>query len=883
MLFIVACSTEKNTFISRSYHNLTAHYNAYFNGNESLKAGVKKIATNNKDDFSKILPVFLYTDEALSKSVYPDMDNAIKKASKVISMHSIKVRPNRKKPARTKRQKEFMKKSDYCNWIDDSYMLMGKSNFYKHEFLTAEESFQYVLTQFSYEPIKYHALMWLARNNNELKRFNKSKEILDQLDGDRKFPKKYKAEVAAIYADYYLKQEKYEDAIPHLRLAIDKGRKKRDRARYKFILAQIYQNLKESSKATKLYAEVIKMNPYYEMVFNAQINRSMSFESSYGNSKGIKKQLNKMIHDDKNIEYLDQLYYALGNISLKENNENEAIEYYKLSSQKSVSNNNQKALSFLALANLYFSKPKYKEAQAYYDSTMSFISQDHKDYIKISLLSKNLNELIIHANTIQFEDSVQKIAKMTEKDRNKLIDDIIEKIREEEIRLQEEQRQQQINSMIFNQNQQSSMMNNNNNNSSGKWYFYNQGMIGVGMSEFKRKWGTRKLEDNWRRKNKSIVMQDLLGQENTEQGSTDNSKKNTNTKSREYYLHDIPLSDSAYKASSIKVVDAYYNLGKVYKELFSDYKQAIVTFEEMNKRFPENTYLLSTYYYLYHLHNLEKNPSRAEYYKNLIIQKFPDSKYAKALLDPDYMKKAESDMDVISNIYNDAYEAYNKGNYTKTLELCNNLEKTYSENIYSPNIKFLKSVSYGKTNGLGFLAEELNKLISDYPNHEVVTISKDILSKMAKMDIKDQTGKPITFVSSDSLKQDSILNKELEIYSVKETDTHFYIILADNKKVDANRLQFNVVNFNSDFFSMIDFNVSIAILNDTYNMITVKSFDNKQKAYNYFKAIELNKDVFANFDKKNYYHFVISSNNFATFYNDKDILKYLRYFNKNYK
>lgn len=881
VVFLFSCSTEKNTMPSRAYHNLTAHYNSYFNGNESLKEGVKKISTNHKDNFNQILPVFTYSDKSSAQLATAEMDKAIKKASKVITMHSIKVKPNKKKPAKTKRQKAFQRKSDYCNWIDDSYILMGKANFYKHEFLTSVESFEFVISKFNTEPSKYTAMLWLARNNNELERFTKSKEILDQIDGERKFPKKYKSELAAIYADYYLKQKKYDDAIPQLLTAIEKAKKKRYKARYKFILAQLYQNLNESSKATKLYTDVIKMNPNYEMVFNAQINRSASFESSYGNSKEIKKQLNKMIRDDKNKDYLDQLYYALANIEKKEGNEPEAINYYKLSAEKSVSNDYQKAISFLALADIYFSKPKYPEAQAYYDSTMTFLSTTHPNYTRISLLSANLNELILHFNVIHFQDSVQAIAKMPEKDRNKIIDEIIEKIKEEERLKQEELQQQQINSMIFNQNQQNAKANQG--NAGGKWYFYNQAMLGVGMSEFKRKWGTRKLEDNWRRKNKSIVMSDILS-ENSEQSTTDPVKKGVNTKNREYYLTEIPLTDSMMQASNLKIIDAYFNMGKVYKEKFLDYKLAITTFEEFIKKYPDNEYQLVVYYYLFQLYHLEKNQSKAEFYKNLIITKYPDSNYAKALTNPNYAKEAEEELLKIGNMYADAYENYENANYSKVLETCNIIDSQYANNIYSPKFRFLKAIAKGKVNGPSEMIIELKTVISDFPNDGVSEYAKEVLSKMKTLDIKDESGNTLVIENIETNEKiDSTTIKVPDLYTINDEEIHFFMIVAQNKKIDANRLQFNLINLNSDKFPNTDYNTSTVELNDKYNLITVKSFNNKALALEYFKTINNDANVFQNFNISNFNQFIISASNFATFFSNKGIEKYKIFFENNYK
>ncbi len=878
---IYGCSTKKNTIVSRTYHNITSKYNAYFNGNEKLKSGVKKINNSFKDDYSLTLPMFTSGDENIAKSSYPDMDEVIKKASKVISLHSIKVKPNRKNRATTKKQKEFLKQNEYCKWIDNSWLMLGKAKFYKHDFYSSAETFQFVISEYNYDPIKYNAMLWLTRNYCEQKKFDKSRELLEQIDGEKNFPRKLKPEFNAVYADHFIKQGKYNDAIPKLNLAIEKTKKRKVKARYKFILAQIYQNLGEGNKAAKLYRDVVKMNPPYEMTFNAMINRAAAFDASSGSGKAMKKELAKMLHDDKNTEYLDQIYFALANIAFKEGNESDAIKNYRLSAQKSVSNDNQKALSYLALGNIYFGKPKYIEAQMFFDSAMTFLRKDYPNYREIEEKTRNLTALVEPLKTIQLQDSLQTLAKMNAADRNKIIDAIIEKIKEEEQRQQEELQMQQMNSMLFNQNTQN-QTNNNASSSGGGWYFYNQGMIASGMSEFKRKWGTRKLEDNWRRKNKAIVAIEDVAEniEAGEDGKNADTKKIDN-KSREYYLSEIPLTDSMMEASHALMVEAYYNAGTVYKERFLDYKESIRIFEDMNKKYPENSYIPTTYYYLYQLNTIEKNQTKADFYKNLILSKYPDSKYAKILLDPNFLKESEQDIVQMQSYYEEAYEAHEKGNYLKVIEF---VEKAESMNLYKndgvlvPKFKFLKAIAQGRTQGVALLAQGLQELIAKYPNSEIIGLAKDILTKLKDSGIADSLGTPIIFVE-DTVKQD---DTDLNIYKYDEKIVQYIVVVVPNKKVDVNRLEFDIVNFNTDFFSMNDFNVSDVLLNDNYQLVTIKSFDDVVQAKTYYDTILLQKDVFKKLEGIKHEIFLISKDNYGIFYNDKNVEKYIRFFNKFY-
>jgi tetratricopeptide (TPR) repeat protein len=510
--FITGCSTEKNTFLSREYHNLNAHFNVYFNANESFKNGVKKVNNQHTDNYNKILTPFMYGDEKLAKMVVPDMDKTIKKCSKLIKIHSITAKPKRKKGKMSKSEREFYNKNEFNRWVDDAYLLMGKAQFYKHDFLSSLTTFEYLIKEYNDQPIKYDGYLWLARTYNEQKKFGDSRTFLDRIESDKNFPQKKRGEFEIIFADHFLKQGNYDEAVPHLINAVKYAKKKADKSRYKFILAQVYQQKGENSKATELYSEIINKNPYYEMTFNAKINRAGTYNANDEGGKEIKRELDKMLKDEKNIDYQDQIYYALGNIAMKENQEKKALELYKMSSKTNVSNTYQKSRTYLAIADIYYDRRDYKNAQAYYDSTITFIENEFPGYNQLNEKSKSLTSLVENLNTIEREDSLQKVAKMSVEARNKLIDKLIEKVKEEEKKAKESERQAMINSQQFKQNQREGRMNSM---TSGKWYFYNPTAMSFGQSEFLKVWGKRRLEDNWRRKNKNVVTPEELA-ENSE-------------------------------------------------------------------------------------------------------------------------------------------------------------------------------------------------------------------------------------------------------------------------------------------------------------------------------------------------------------------------------
>ncbi|HBX49937.1 MAG: hypothetical protein A2275_10835 [Bacteroidetes bacterium RIFOXYA12_FULL_35_11] len=876
-VFFLSCTTEKNTLVTRTYHNLTAKYNVFFNGNESLKKGNLKLLDSYKDNYSRILPIFASSDEAAAKAVTPEMDKSIKKASKLIKYHSIKVKP-KKQGGNSKRRKAFMAKNEYCNWVDDAYLLMGKAHFFKHDYFQARINFEYVLNQFKTQDIRYDANLWLIRTMIETAQYNKARESLDLMETDKNLPKRIKGEFAAIYADLFLKQKNYEDAASELRKAIDKTRKKKLRTRYKFILAQIYQYLKEYKNASNLYAQVIKMNPPYDMAFNAKINRATCYDVETGDSKGIKKQLEKMLKDAKNNDYQDQIYFALANIYLKENMMEEAMKNLLLSVEKSVSNNDQKSISYLTIADIHFSKLSYKPAQAYYDSAVTLLDSKYPDYDKISLKAANLTELVEYLTIVETEDSLQRVAKMPEKERFAFIDKLIEKIKEEEARQKEEERQHQMN-MAFDQQRQGAN-NTQNQNQGGNWYFYNTATLSYGFAEFKRKWGNRKMEDNWRRKNKAIVISDDLAED--EQGtSQDSTKKPLSNKSREYYTKALPLTDSLMTISHIKIKDALYKLGKTYKEKLQDYPKSRESFESLNKRYPESEYQLNAYYELYLLGNISKNQSLANTYKNLITSKYPDSKYAKLLLNPNYFNELMTNSKIIDELYMQTFDFFKKGNYQEVLNNCLTADASYPENKQVHQFAYMKAVATGRTSNNETLKKELNELIKKYPNTEVIQPAQDILTYLKRgslSDIKEKMTNSKFFADTAT-----VTETESMLYTFNANTPHFYVVIVANKKeIDANRLSFNISNFNIDYFGMANYSVSSVIMNKDFNLISVKTFENKAQAMSYFTSVKASQDIFKDVSPDDYRHFVINADNFAAFYKDQDINKYNLFFTKKY-
>jgi len=846
LLILSACSAKKNTFTSRAYHNLTAYYNVHFNGQESFKEGLQKIDEAHRDNFTIVLPVFVYNNENSVKAGAAEMDKCIAKSAKLIKQHSITARPKRKpqetdNPYKAKSQKEFYEKPDYCNYVDDAYMLMGKGHFYKYDFEAAIKTFEVVTEKFAKYDVKYEALLWLSRCYLQIKKFNDTKRILDVISTDKKCPKFLEKDILLTYADFYLRQQKYDDGLTFLEKVILLEKKKNLKARYKFIAAQIYQRNDNCYKASLLYSEVIKINPQYDLVFNSQINRAACFTS--GDASKLRKELEKMLKDDKNFDYQDQIYFALAKLAERDNDKKSAEEYYKLSAKTSISNPSQKAMSFLALADIYFSRPEYLLAQAYYDSTMTSLDRNYPDYDKIALKTRNLSDLVNNLNEVQRQDSLQRVAKMSEKERNEFIDDLIQKVKEEE---QTQKKENQLTNQENRQNQQQS---------GGKWYFYNPTAMGLGKTEFLKRWGNRRLEDNWRRKNKASVQNDDEKTDNSAD-STETLKKKLSNKKREYYLVDLPLSEEKVQKSDEKIAESMFNVGVIYAKKMNDKNEAIKAFEAFISRFPTHKHSLEANYQLYELYKSQDNAAKADEYKNKIIQQFPNSHYAKLLGNPEYLSQIKEKERKATQLYDQAYSEFVKKNYPSVVLLCSNAETQYPDNLLMEKFLFIKALSNGELGKTDSLTFQLERLIAKFPNSEVKPQAEGILKTL-------KSGK---------------LNPNF--YSFDEKQPHLYVIIL-SKNTDINRVMFNLTNHNLDFFASKSFQTDSVAFNEQKILLGYKPFNNKTEAMEFYRSVIVNQ-VHKDFKPNEYRHFVISVSNQKLFLESKDIDKYDDFFKQNY-
>lgn len=860
--FLASCSTKKNTVVSRGYHNLTARFNGYYYSCVNIDDGVYKIEKDNKDNFDKVLPVFIYPTPEKAKATFPEFDRAIKKSSFCIQRHTIKDKKGNEAPTAGK-------------WIDNNWINIGISQFYKREFFSAIESFEYVTRTYTKSKDKYEAMIWLIKAYNEIGSVSSAEPLLSLLKNEKNLPRKIRNELDVVYADYYVRRGQTTEATTRLMVASRNsqpilGINHKKRARYAFITAQLFENAKDNKRALEYYKKTIKLKPNYEMIFYSKIKMARLLDVKRNNSEKTKKDLLRMAKEFKNNEYYDVIYYTLGDIEERERNQTQALYYYNRSVQTSVNNPNQKALSFLKLGEINFDRANYTPAEAYYDSAIVTLSKDHPDYKSIVARKKTLETLVGYMRTITKEDSLQRIAKMSEAEINAFIDKLIaQKEKEEEKKARELEAAKNAN------NGSSMSMGDSKSMDAGfgqpaSFYFYSPNVVAFGITDFIKKWGNRKLEDNWRRSNKAITIdQPNSGDDSTGTGKVVKTKNPVAT--REQYKKNLPSNDSLLAKSNGRIIKAYYMMGSIYKEELNNTKKTIASFEELNSRFPSNKYLLSTYYTLYRIYQDAKNQPKADYYKEKILSEFPDSEFALLIKNPNIAEELNTQKSEAEVFYNSVYQSYHDSKYDQSLAGSREGISKFGNNPYLPKFEFIKSLSLGKVKGIDSMEYSLKLLAAKFPTAEVTPLANDIL-----LSIKKQK-------NPDAFKPQQPGNVKTDTFAVNLAGPHIIIaVLPDDSKL-VNEFKANLAVFNSKYYSNKVFEISSNLFGSN-QMVVVKPFTDAKDSGPYFDNLVKDKDVFnGNIKKENLSIFPLASENLPYLYKRKSIEGYKQFYDDHYK
>ncbi len=884
---IISCSIKKNTFTSRTFHNVTAHYNVYFNGKESYKAGNVRIAQAIPDDYTHTLPIFKNSLPEAAKVATSDMDLAIAKCIKLIALHSITASPQRK-PNDSEYYKKFASKGEYNEWVDRAYILMGMANYCKHDYRLAIENFNYVVRKFSDRPSRFDALLGMARSYIETGDYPPALEIFVALARDPSFPKTLVPTFNLVQAQYHLKINEPKAAIPFLKAALLMHLPRAVRLRTNYILAQLLSITKQTDESAREYQRVLKMHPPYQMTFNAQISR---MELIGTENKQIEKQLEKMLKSAKNIDYRDRIYYAMANIALKEGRKKEGIADLKNSVRYSSLNKQQRAISSLDVARIFYEQNEYLQSACYYDSAVAVIDANYPGYAEIVTRSSTLNKLAKSLHVIEREDSLQKLALMSEKDRNALVDNKIKSIQKEEAKKLADanadlQSQNYFRSEQF--RQQGTPTSDNQN----LWYFYNPLTIGMGKSDFQKIWGKRALEDNWRRKNKLSNL-DVAAEQSADsaaQAATPIAKKKvSDPKTAAYYLQDIPLTDSLMNVSVEQVKSAMFNAAHLYRTELNDFPRAIAMLKDLTMRFKGSLYELPAYFELYQLYKEGGDVANSAIYKEKITSEYPNSKYAKYLINPNYFVEIQKKNEGIEAEYGEALKKFLAFDFSSAAVSALKVIPQLPDSMLLPKVKFIAVVAKGAAQDRKEFAQSLEQYITDFPKLPTTDIAiqiKSLIASNALADYKQLLAKGYVKeqLANDELKNKTTTGDEFgDKYSYDQNLFHYYVIaFPKESKVEVNRLIYDIANYNLDYYTSSDFDIEALSLNDKTQLVVVRNFPDKEEGQIYFKSIIRKRGVFASLKGLEYVNFMISSTNYRVLMNQKDYHPYLPFFIKNY-
>ena len=847
-----ACKTsKKQSLIQKAYHNITAHYNGYFNAKLKIDQAAAQSELSIKDEYDQLLPIYkkavaVSTGENTkgSKAGNQPLDEAIKKASFVIQRH------------------------EKSNWTDDCYFEIGRANYYKKDYFGAIESFQYVAGKYKNTFTGNKSYIWLINCYVELNKFQQAESVINIALGSETFPKKLLPNLFTSIANYHFVKKNYEKTIEYLEKTIPLERKKSNQARYTYLTAQLYEKINETGKAAIAYQKVLKYNPNYDMAFNARINSARLFESkSNASKKEIERSLNKMLKDEKNKEFKDQIYYSLANIYENQNNIPKAITYYKLSSATSVTNTAQKGLSFYKIASIYFEDKRYQLAQIFYDSAGTFLAKLHPDYDLVQNRKKSLNKLVENLTIIELEDSLQKVAKLSEIELNKLLDQTVKKALE-----QKEKEEAALTKLKESFNNKPILENEGftANKTNTTWYFYNPSSLSLGYSEFMKRYGRRTLEDNWRRSNKESYTSLNMGSAEetpTAEGDAAEGKdtKDESAQLRKKYLANIPLTPLQLQNSDVKIATALYNVGQFYREDIIDHKAAIKYYENLLKRFPENKFKVESYFHLYRIFNAIPNKTAAENYKQKILTEFPNSLFAKVIADPKFVSDTEEKNKKAMRFYDSVYTYYLAANYTLVMDKKAFVDSTYFNTSIGPKYAYLYALCKAKTNNMDAFEFALNDLIKNYPSAETANIARETLQKI------NQIKNP---------KSAEVKSNEPSPYSL-ETRGPFLAIISTDDKAILKETKIKTSKFNGFQFSLLNLSVNSELIGDNIQLVTISSFAEINKAKEYLISLNKQSSDVIKLSKGNYQLSIISEKNYKILQAKKDIKQYLQFYESN--
>ena len=851
LIILAACSTKKNTAMSRQWQAFNTRYNVYYNGNEHYKETLKAMEEAYEDDYTRM--VLTHPAEARADNKLPqpsgDFKRTIEKMQKAIQLHSIKKKPAKRN--NSQKEKEFRNRDEFNPFLHNAWMMMGKAQYQNGDFLGAASTFFYIAKHFTWLPdVVTEARLWQARCYCAMDWDYEAENVLHLVKKKQLTNKSLQNLYNLVQANYLVRTDKFAESIPFIQEAA-RTAKGSQKNRLYFLLGQVYSHLGRNAQAYEAYKKAGSgASTLYRTKFNARIKRSEVFTG--GNIASEVRSLKSMTRYERNREFLDQIYYAIGNLYLSRKDTAEAKKYYLLAVEKSTRNGIDKALAQLALGNIYFAEQDYVEAQPCYSQAVPMLPDTYPDYANLKKRSDVLDELGVYAGNVELQDSLLALSKLSPEEQRKVAERLVE-----ELKKKEKEEAAAAAREEFMANRQESNLTDNTSapnfqlNTDKSWYFYNTMTKNAGKSEFQRKWGARKLEDDWRRRNKTTYS--LEDEEVNYDDEEDNGEPMDSTAlaeqkklsdlgsdphNPEYYLKQIPSTPEEIQNSNDVIMEGLYNMGVILKDKLDDYPAARKEFNLLDTRYPDNIYRLDAYYNMYLMAVREDDVSQAEKWRQRILADFPDSPYGKAMLDPDYFNKLREMHARQESLYEDAYAAYLDNKNQRVHTITEEMERDYPLSKILPKFVFIDALSYLTQGNNEKFKDRLSYLLEKWPDTDMTPMAGAILKglkegKVPNAGLSNTRGMLWdTRLSADGA-DDVIAADGQPARFERDPEKPQYLVLAfPRDSVSANQVLYDVARFNFSSFVVKDFDLEQMSFGNV-GLLIIKGFDNLRQLEHY--------------------------------------------------
>lgn len=856
---LASCSPKKNTAATRRYQAFITRYNIYYNGDKHFAETIREMEEKYEDDYSQLVMMHPVEAKNLPEAPQPsgDFTRSIEKGQKAIQLRSIKKRPANKGRT-TPEKKEWLKREEYNPFLHNAWMMMGRGQYFNGDFLGAASTFFYISKHFTWLPATVtEALLWQARSYISLGWLFEAEVIIGRIKPEQLTDKTLTTLYNFVKADYLIHTGQLSEAIPYLELTI-KGTSGAQKTRLWFLLGQIYARIGDKKAAYDAFDKAgSSSSASYRTKFNARIKQSEVYIGA--DIEPEVKALRRMIRYDRNKEYLDQIYYAIGNLYLSRGDTTRAIENYVLAAEKSTRDGIDKAVNNITLGGLYYDRHEYDKAQPAYSEALPLLPKDYPNYSMLKRRSDVLDELAVYSQNVTLQDSLLRLAAMDSTQRmdviNKIIADLKKKEKEEaEAARREEFLAQQGANILQDNNANSFVINSDN-----SWYFYNTATKNAGKTEFQRRWGSRKLEDNWRRRNKSSFN---IGDWNASASSSDGDEQDDEQELTseqqaeqeqlerasdphypEYYLAQIPTTDEQKAVAHEIIQEGLYNMGVILKDKMEDNEAALAEFNRLLADYPDNQYRLDTYYNLYLMYARANNLSAGEKYRQLILTEFADSPYGNALRDPNYIENLKQMDARQQELYDATYQAYLDNDNIAVHKAYEEMEEKYPLSKIMPKFMFLHALAFVTEKRPDEFNSVLKQLLNRYPDTDITPIASAWLKGMAQgRQLQSGSTNLRGMIWDQRLGGDSIAEAEgAAAFEIKPDDRYLLVLTFATDEVPTNELLYEVARHNFRSFVVKDFDLE-QLNFGRLGMIVIRDFESLPELNHYRQVMSESHD-----------------------------------------